>query len=298
MDLKPFVPGPPLRDGRIPMGLRPMKRHVRAYLLNHKPVTVTLPGINTSDEVEFQVDLEGHFEWTRLVGNFFDYPGTFSEVVAELLDPQKNRRLQNRPVHIATVAAIIERAFRLPEPYFFNVGDGRRSMNLTLRKLDAGSSGELAFAMYGRRYYHSEATPDVAMAMREAFGGKERAHAYFLTYKEVAGDGLPPTIAAGGTATYTFEADSDAESDLMKLMVPSGQGAFSFVLRERDTNRQLSNGAVHSQNGFGNAEFPFHFADTYLLGRSKALLFEVTNLSGADLRLYATIAGRRLITEG
>ena len=71
-------------------------------------------------------------------------------------------------------------------------------------------------------------------------------------------------------------------------------GVFSFTLRERDTNRLLMPNAVHSQNGWGNAEFPFFHADTYLLERQKQVIMDVTDLSGNSNFIYPVMAARRL----
>jgi len=297
MRVPPFVPGPMRPDGSTPMVVNPMKGHVRPYyMLPKPPTTLALAGAGSVGELLFEVDLEGHFEWESFVTKPQDAPTSLTQVVLNLFDAQKNRFLSNRPVHFQTIAAIVDRGFRLPEPYLFNVGDGLRTMNVGVKKLDAGAF-TLNLAMLGRRYYHVEAPPDVARKFDEVLRGNERAHTYFLTYKEVEGDGTPPVIAAGGQRTFHFKADDDADSDLHKMMVPAGTGDFSFVLREADTNRQLSNGLISRQMGFGDGEFPFYFADTYLLGRGKELLFEVTNESGANLQIFATIAGRRLITE-
>jgi len=298
MRVPPFVQGPERADGRTPMVVNPMKGHVRPYyLLPKQPnTTLALAGANAVGELLFEVDLEGHFEWESLVTSPQDAPASLVQVVLNLFDAQKQRFLSNRPVHFQTIAAIVDRAFRLPEPYLFNVGDGIRTMNVLAKKLDSGSF-TLNLAMLGRRYYHVESPPHIARKFDEVIGNDERAHVYFMTYKEVAGDGTPPVIAAGGQETFHFRADDDADSDLHKLMVPAGTGDFSFTLREADTNRQLSNGLISRQMGWGDAEFPFYFADTYLLGRSKELIFEVTNESGDDLQIFATIAGRRLITE-
>jgi len=279
------------------MVVNPMKGHVRPYyLLPKPPTTLALAGANSVGELMFEVDLEGHFEWESFITTPQDATGSLTQVVLNLFDAQKQRYLSNRPVHFQTIAAIVDRAFRLPEPYLFNVGDGLRTLNVGVKKLDSGAF-TLNLAMLGRRYYHVEAPPRVAEKFDQVIGGKERAHTYFLTYKEVQGDGTPPTLAPAASATWHFKADDDADSDLMKLMVPAGTGDFTFVLREADTNRQLSNGRISRQMGWGNAEFPFYFADTYLLGRSKELLFEVTSEDSSSIQIFATIAGRRLITE-
>lgn len=298
MRVPPFLPGPPLPNGRVPMVKNRMKGHVRPYyLLPKPPTTIAFAGAGDTGELLFQVDLEGHFEWESFVTQPQDDPAQTAQVVLDLFDAQKQRKLSNRPVHFQTIAAIVDHAFRLPEPYLFNVGDGLRSMNVYAKKLNAGAF-TLHLAMLGRRYYHVEAPPDVAQKFDDVLSTKERAHTYFMTYNEVAGDGTPPVIAPGGQETFHFRADDDADTDLHKLMVPAQTGDFSFTLREADTNRQLMNGRIARQMGWGDAEFPFYFADTHLLGRSKELIFEVQNDDPDNaLTLFATIGARKLFAD-
>lgn len=296
MRIPPFVQGPPRADGGIPMSVYPLKQHVRPYWMLPNPTTVALSGVGAHGQTQFLIDLEGHFEWERFVTRPQDAPGSLTQVVVSLFDPQKNRKLMNRPVHWQTLAAVVDRAFWLPEPYLFNVGDGYRSLSVDLKKLDAGDI-VIELAMLGRRYYQAEAPPEIAKQMYRMLGDEERAHVYWMTYNEVAGDGTPPTIAIGDTEEFVFRADDNADTDLHKLMVPAGTGDFAFTLRERDTNRQIMNGQINRDNAWGDGEFPYIFPDTYLLERTKELIFTVENLSGAEMKLFATIAGRRLITE-
>lgn len=295
MRYPPFVPGPRLPDGRVPMVAGPMKQHIRSYTLLPRPTVLSLVGLGAPDEMEFRIDLEGHFEWKRLITSPQDAPGTLVQVVLDLFDPQKQRKLSNRPVHFQTVAAVVDLGYRLPEPYLFNVGDGLRTFNVTARKLDAGNF-DLHLAMKGIRYYHTDSPPEVAIAMNEIMKGNERAHTYWMTYKEVDGDGTPPTILAGANPTFTFKADDDADCELHYLSVPAGTPDFTFTLREKDTNRLLMNERIHRQMGWGDGEFPFLFADGYLLERSKELLFDVQNDGQDPIQVFATIGGRRLVT--
>ena len=275
------------------IGINPIKPHVRGYWLadpnNATIVLVASAGLNqvgVAGELNFLIDSQGHFDWASIVGQS---TGVF---ILEFFDPGTNRRLQNRPVHSSNIVGVAARQFRLPEPYFFNVGDSQRQLKCTLRDL-SGATNTVRLNLVGRRIYHKEAPPDVALDLQRIFGQGSRTYAYFLVPNETNNDGTVTAVAANGTATFTFESDASADTEVQKLMVAS-TGAFSFTLRERATNRLLMPNTVHSQNGWGNAEFPFYWADTYLMERQKQILMDVTDLSGSENFIYPCMAARRL----
>lgn len=275
------------------IGINPIKPHVRGYWLadpNNALLTLAASaGLNqagVAQELNFLVDSQGHFDWASIVGVS---TGVF---LLEFFDPGTNRRLQNRPIHSSNIVGVAARQFRLPEPYFFNVGDSQRQLKCTLRDL-SGATNTVRLNLIGRRIYHKEAPPDIALDLQRIFGQGSRTYAYFLVPNETNNLGTVTAVAANGTATFTFESDASADTEVQKLMVAS-TGAFSFTLRERATNRLLMPNTVHSQNGWGNAEFPFYWADTYLLERQKQILMDVTDLSGEENFIYPCMAARRL----
>jgi C-terminal processing protease CtpA/Prc len=64
---------------------------------------------------------------------------------------------------------LLQRQFRLPEPYFFNVGESQRQLKCTLRDL-SGAENTVRLNLLGRRIYHKEAPPDVALDLQRIFG--------------------------------------------------------------------------------------------------------------------------------
>lgn len=275
------------------LGINPIKPHVRSYwLADPNQVSVVLPasgGANQAGavrELNFLIDFQGHFDWSSIVGVS---TGAF---VLEFFDPGSQRRLQNRPVHSTCIVGVGQRQFRLPEPYFFNIGDSQRQLKCYLRDL-TGSANTVRLNLVGRRIYHKEAPPDIALDLERIFGFGSRTYSYFLTPNETSPDGTVTPVAGNGTASFIFESDASADTEVQKMMVAS-TGAFTFTLRERATNRLLMPGAIHSQNGWGNAEFPFFHADTYLLERQKQLILDVTDLSGSTNYIYPVMAARRL----
>jgi hypothetical protein len=275
------------------LGINPIKPHVRGYwLADPDQPSIVLPasgGANVAGaqkELNFLIDFQGHFDWNSIVGVS---TGAF---MVEFFDPGTSRRLQNRPVHSSTIVGVAARQFRLPEPYFFNIGDAQRQLKCYLRDL-SGSQNTVRLNLVGRRIYHKEAPPDVALDLDRIFGYGSRTYSYFLVPNETKNDGTVTPVSASGTASFTFESDASADTEVQKLMVAS-TGAFSFTLRERATNRQLMPNSVHSQNGWGNAEFPFYFADSYLLERQKQIIMDVTDLSGSQNYIYPVMASRRL----
>jgi hypothetical protein len=282
-------------DGKPILGLaiNPIKPHVRGYwLADPDQPTIVLPastGPNVAGlqkELNFLIDYQGHFDWNSIVGIS---TGPF---VLEFFDPGSQRRLQNRPIHSTTIVGVGARQFRLPEPYFFNIGDAQRQLKCYLRDL-SGSDNTVRLNLLGRRIYHKEAPPDVAVDLDRMFGTGSRTYSYFLTPNETKNDGTVTPVTGFGKASFTFESDASADTEIQKLMV-AATGQFQFTLRERATNRLLMPNPIVSTNGWGNAEFPFFFADTYLLERQKQVLMDVEDLSGETNYLYLTAAARRL----
>ncbi len=282
-------------DGKPILGLaiNPIKPHVRGYwLADPNQTTIVLPasaGANIAGaqkELNFLIDFQGHFDWSGIVGV------STGAYVLEFFDPGSQRRLQNRPMHSQCVVGVGQRQFYLPEPYFFNIGDAQRQLKCYLRDI-SGSENTVRLNLVGRRIYHKEAPPDVALDLERTFGFGSRTYSYFLVPNETKIDGTVTPVVGNGTGSFTFESDASADTEVKKLMLKS-TGAFSYTLRERATNRLLMPNAVHSQNGWGNAEFPFFPADTYLLERQKQVIMEVTDLSGSTNYIYPVMGARRL----
>ena len=275
------------------LGINPIKPHVRSYwLADPNQTTIVLAasgGANQAGavgELNFLIDFQGHFDWCSIVGVS---TGAF---LLEFFDPGSQRRLQNRPVHSNCIVGVGQRQFRLPEPYFFNIGDAQRQLKCYLRDL-SGAQNTVRLNLIGRRIYHKEAPPDVALDLERMFGFGSRTYSYFLVPNETISDGTVTPVVGNGTGSFTFESDASADTEVVKLMV-AATGAFTYTLRERATNRLLMPNPVHSNNGWGNAEFPFFNADTYLLERQKQVIMDVTDLSGNSNFIYPVMAARRL----
>ncbi len=284
-------------DGRPIDGLavNPIKQHVRGYWLadpNQPTIVLAASGganqAGVPKELNFLIDSQGHFDWASIVGV------STGAYLLEFFDPSNNRLLQNAPVHSSCIVGVGARQFRLPEPYFFNVGDSQRQLKCTLRDL-SGAENTVRLNLIGRRIYHKEAPPDIALDLQQKFGMGSRTYTYFLLPKATLNTGVVTPVTGNGTGSFIFESDASADTEIQKLMVAS-TGAFSFTIRERATNRLLMpvNGAIHSQSGFGTAEFPFYWADTFLIERQKQLIMDVTDLSGSTNYIYPVMAGRRL----
>jgi len=184
------------------------------------------------------------------------------------------------------------RMFKLPEPYLFNVEDKERRIVCRVKNITA-SPNTIRLTLVGRRYYIRDAKPDIDVLIGDSIGRRWRTNTYFLVPKEVDKFGIPPTLAGNGSARRTFVMDNDADTSIMKLMAVS-TGAFSFRIKEEDTNRELSNGTLHSDNGWGTADFPFFLSDSWFIERNKRLFVDITDLTGANNVIYLTMAGRRL----
>lgn len=288
--------GQPLFDaeGRPVQGyaINPAKPFVRAYWIPGAAKDGTasvILGAGGSADLDFVIDDQGHFDWKYLVGAS---TGTF---VLKFFDVGKNRLLQNKPVHSSLIVGNAQRPFVLPENYFFNVGDSQRVLQCRITDI-SGNSNTVRLALHGRRFYHKDADPDVALKMQKVFGDGERTYSYFLVPLENDDTtGLPPTLPALGKLTLSMQSDAGSDTELKKLMaVSTTGGAFTVSIFDRSKNKFLMNDVVVNTETFGNAEFPFIFADSFLLERQKYLFFYLTDLSGNPNVVYLAAAGRRL----
>jgi hypothetical protein len=272
--------------------IEPEKKYVRPYWMDSKPIELVLAPLGAagdSDDVEFLIDKQGHFDWNSIIGS-----GTAPYTI-EFFDVATNRRLQNRPVHNATVVGSGARPFYLPEPYFFNVGQSQRVLRARLQNLSLASN-TVRLALYGRRFYHYEAPREITEKFLEQFGNADRVYSYFLTPYETTSTGEVETVAAGATTTFRFTSDSEADTVITKLMAATDPplSSFEFIIRERTTNRLIMNNPVLANQGWGNAEFPMRLADSYLLERQKDWIMELTNTSGAAAKFYLTLAALKV----
>jgi hypothetical protein len=291
--------GNPIIDpltGRQAFGeiINPVKPFVRGFWMpGMTPLgsqVVTLAG-NGKAELEFLIDFQGHFEWAYIMGVS---TGAYS---LKFFDNGRNRELQNRPIHSSLIVGSAQRPFKLPEPYFLNVGDSQRTVKCTITDL-TGSTNTVRLVIYGRRWYHKEAEPDIAVAMTQQLGGGDVPYTYFLAPEENdPTTGLGVLVPANGTRKLTFQSDAHSDTELTKWMAIS-TGPFTVLELDNSKNKFLMNDEVHSDNAFGNAEFPFIPADSFLLERQKYLIMTVKDISGAPNRVTAAAAGRRLTFMG
>jgi len=281
-----------LADGRLVEGVatHPIKPHTRHYWLvdpDNDTVTLTAQGTAADHaEIRFLIDTQGHFDWAYIIG------ASTGAYTLDFFDNGTQHKLSNHPVHSNTVVGSALRPFRLPEPYFFNVGDSQRELIVTVRNLTAVNN-VIRLAMVGRRFYHRESPPDVSRDITAKFDKGWRTYSYFLVPKETAADGTVVAVGANGTSNFTIESDDSADTELQKFMFAS-TGNFLFRIKEVQFNRYLSPDWIINTAGWGNAEFPFYLADSLLLERRKQLIVEVTDISGVTNSIYLTAAGRRL----
>jgi hypothetical protein len=266
--------------------VNPIKPHVKGYWLNDvKQVQIVLtPG--GIGQFQFLIDNQGHFDWAYILG---ESTGAY---LLNFFDPGTNRSLMNKPVHSSLCVGGAQRPFRLPEPYFFNVGDSQRQLICYIQDI-SGETNTVTLTLYGRRFYHKEAPPQVAEDIMRKMGQGSRTYSYFIVPQEYSQQGIATPLAPFASTTFTLQSDASADTEIQKFLAVS-TGDFTVRIREQDTDRYLSNDILDMNETFGNAEFPFLPADTYLLERLKYLLVEVTDVSGSPNTIYMAAAGRRL----
>ena len=270
--------------------INPVKPFVRGYWIPgvapNGSIAPVVPA-NGQVKLDFIIDSQGDFDWAYILGT------STGAYVVTFFDVGKQRNLMNIPIHSSNIVGSGQRPFKLPEPYFFNVGSSQRNMQCTIRDI-SGLPNTVRLSIYGRRFYTNEADPDVAVEIRKNLGEGERAYTYFLAPLEGdATTGAPPACPALGVQNLTLQSDAGSDTELTKVMMAS-TGPFTARILDHSKNKFLQSDVVHSNMMFGNAEFPFIFADSFLLERQKFMIFQITDLSGAPNTIYIAGAGRRL----
>lgn len=276
----------------VAVDINTSKQFVRDYWLTSLPPSAVLAAFGAAGDsarFDYPIDSQGHFDWTYLMGQFTT--GLAGQVLLDIVDQGSLRALSNKPVFATTIVGSGQRPFMLPKPYFFDVGDSERALLIKCKNF-AAQQNTVQIVPFGRRLYSKEMPVGMMEEIRKHLLGDLKCYSYFLVPTDYDPDGVPTLVAGLGPGRFTFEMDDSADMELTKLML-SASAAFTFTLFERDTQRTLSTGIVHSANGWGNAEFPLYLQDSYLLQRKRQLILEVRNLSAQANRIFATIGGKR-----
>lgn len=277
----------PSGEPNVGISIHPVKEFVKPYWISDKSVSAL--AANGQETLFFPIDQQGHFDWMALMGTFSVNP-----VMLQILDAQPQRLLSNKPVHSTTVIGSGKRYFRLPFPYFINIGDGQREVKIRVINAIPGAASTITnLQMYGRRFYSKEMPGEMAAEITKKFDSIWKEYAYCLVPDEYDVNGVPTVVAANGRATFTYKLDDTADLECFKLTLAS-TGSFTFDLFENDKQRPIMSGEILSGSGFGNAEFPFPFGDSFLFRRKRQLLLRVTDISGAPNYIFATITGNML----
>ena len=291
--------------------INPSKRHVRPFwlvpTLESEQCVILSPAGTAGDaisNIQFDVDTQGHFEIA-----YFMFQSTDPNFLVTIADGGNNNKLMmNAEIHARTIAGTARRPFILPETYFLNAQNAKRTFSMSFRNLYANGSNAIRWCFHGRRWYHKEAPPEVQRAMENRFGLMEKTYTYFLTLQQnppslnpntPQGANLPGLTLAAGETLYEnsapfFKSTDEADTEIHKLTC-TADGPFEFQLRERQSGRTLSNGFIRAENGWGDGEFPYILPETFLLERNYEILFEVHDLSGLRANvIYPTLTGRRM----
>jgi hypothetical protein len=290
--------------------INPTKRHVRPFWLvptNELEQTLVLsaagfPGDRVNG-IAFDVDTQGHFEITY---NMFQ--ASSPNFLVTIADGGNNGKLMmNSEIHARTIAGNAQRPLILPESYLLNVQNAKRTLIMGFRNLFAGTNS-VRWCFHGRRWYHKEAPPNVQRAIEDRFGLMEKTYTYYLTLTQnppslnpntPEGANMPGLTLSAFEALFEnsapyFTATDEADTEVHKLTA-TADGPFEFQLREKSSGRTLSNGFIRAECGWGDGQYPFVWAETFLIERNCEVMFEVRDLSGLRQNIiYPTLIGRRL----
>lgn len=282
-------------DGSKSIGIdiREKKRHVGGFwLVDPDKIPVTLAGGGRTT-LHFTVDSRGHFDWAYIVGIS---TGRYS---IEFTDGGRNKLLQNAPVMNELIVGESFRPLMLAKPYFVDVGNSQREITCVIRDL-SGTTNTIWLSLYGRRFYHKEMPPEMALEVSREAIERGEDYNYVLVPNETTVDGDLAVVASGGSVTLTFEADDDANIEIQKIVGSKefGDNFDQVMIRERDTNRGIVSAPagrqlVAASSIKTNAGFPVYLPDSYLLERKKQLILTAHNTGNDPAKPFIALIGRR-----
>lgn len=317
-------------DGRIRVD--PAKKHVVPFWLTTEPEKVSVPAATdmgtdfggftalaggTSDPIALPIDNKGPFEivYSSFRAKFTSGPDSGTptdQFTVVIFDPEYRPVLMNREVHARTIGggfgsalgagfgtAIESAAGRplvWPETWFLEPTEGGKCVFIGFRNLTLETI-EVRWAFHGVRYYHLDAYEE-ALREKEALYGKGRvSYPYFYTTEKDV------VLGAGATSgEFDLRVTDDADVEIFK-MTHFADNAFLWRVQEKAGKRFLDNAGlgaagavngVHSDFGWGDAEFPFIPFETMYYEQNFKLMMVFFNLTGIATRIFPTLVCRKI----
>jgi len=316
-------------DGRIKVD--PAKKDIMPFTLVSEPNEITLPaaiqmcpgvfaGGAVDQPVIFPIDNKGPFEivYAQFHAVFASGPEIgqpTSDFAVVIFDPENRPLLMNREIHATTIAggwgsslgagfgtalsSAGGRPFVWPETFFLDPERGGKALFMGFRSLTTQAI-KVRWAFHGVRYWNPNPFEEAVKAKQAMFGDGRMSFPYFYTTD------TDVRLAPGATFNFDIRLTDEADVEIFKLMKRSD---FPFLWRFQEKTGQRfldSAGAIgvagvpngiHSDLGWGDAEFPFFTYETMYYERNfKVMLVLVNSLSGdQDNVIWPTLACRKIM---
>lgn len=306
----------------------PAKKDIFPFTLASEPEEIELPGASPicdhllaggiiDQPVIYPIDNKGPFEivYSQFYAYYKEGPqageptGEFTVVI---FDAEYRPLLMNREIHAKTIAGgfgsslgagfgtALEssggRPFVWPETFFMDPSRGGKAIFLGFRNLTRYKIG-LRWVFHGVRYYHPKPFEDAVAEKQLIVGPGRYSFPYFYTTD------TDVRLEADESFDFDIRLTDEADVEIFKMMRVSTY-PFLWRLQEKAGKRHLDTAGfgplgiahgVHSDLGWGDAEFPFiPFETMYYERNTKVMLVLVNRLASAANVIWATLACRKI----
>lgn len=229
-----------------------------------------------------------------------------------IFDPQNRPLLMNREIHARTIGGGFGsavgvgaqtaykssggRPFIFPESFFLDPQAGGRALFLGFRNLTEYAI-DVKWVFAGVRYWHLQAFQRAYAEKQKLFGQGFISYPYFLTTDTDA------LLTAGESRDFDIRITDEAAFELFKM---NHYATYPFLwrLQEKMGKRFLDSAGqglagaangVHSDFGWGDAEYPFIPFETLYMEKNEKLILQLVNaFYPYDNYIFVTLSGRKI----
>lgn len=319
------------KSGRPKLEVDPRKKYVTPFTLVSEPEEITVPaaalmcpgvfaGGTVTQAVAFPIESKGPFEicYSAFSARFASGPNAgeptdqFMVVIFGSDIEEKEPLLMNREVHARTMGGGFGDSLGIgfetalqsaggrplvwPETLFLDPSRGENALFMGYRNLSIYPI-IVRWAFHGILYYNEHDYEQRLSEKKEMAGPGKIALPYFYT---------PDTnVRLSGGASFDFHMRITDEADV-EIFKQNAYSDYPFLWRfqEKMGKRQLDNAGlsaagapngVHSDFGWGDAEFPFIPYETLYMERNSKLILQFTNtLTDQMNRIFPTLVCRKI----
>lgn len=270
-----------------------------------------LPIDNKGPFEAFYSSFYAYYTSGRLAGQFTD------QFMVTIFDPEYRPVLMNREIHARTLAAgfgsaglgagfgasidsAAGRPFVWPETFFMEPTAGGKALFIGFRNLTTYPI-KIKWAFHGVRYYDPKPFEKAIQEKQRFFGNGRISWPYFYTTD------TDVLLGSGVSREYDIRITDEADIEIFKMNHYSDY-PFLWRFQEKAGKRFMDSAGpgvagaangIHSDFGWGDAEFPFiPFETLYLEQNSKLKLVLTNSLYPYTNRIFPTLVCRKITHAG